>query len=60
MNIFIRQIADLSKGKTWLVGGFLRDALLDRPTSDVDIAVDGDAEGLAARFARANRSSEPY
>ena len=57
MNSFIRQIADLSMGKAWLVGGFLRDALLGRPTSDVDIAVEGDAKALAVRFARANGSS---
>ncbi|MBK8574293.1 MAG: CCA tRNA nucleotidyltransferase [Elusimicrobia bacterium] len=57
MNVFIRQIEDLSKEKAWLVGGFLRDALLGRPTSDVDIAVEGDAKALAVRFARANGSS---
>ncbi len=43
MNSYIRQISDLSNGNAWLVGGFLRDALLGRPTSDVDIAVQGEA-----------------
>lgn len=34
----------------WLVGGVVRDALLERPLSDIDLAVAGDAE-LAARVA---------
>jgi poly(A) polymerase len=34
----------------WLVGGAVRDALLDRPLTDVDLAVAGDAE-LAAKVA---------
>ena len=38
----------------WLVGGWLRDALLGRPNSDVDLAVLGDplplAKALAHRF----------
>lgn len=57
MNILIRQISDLSRGKAWLVGGFLRDALIGRPTSDVDMAVQGDAKALAVRFAHALGSS---
>jgi poly(A) polymerase len=36
--------------EAWLVGGVVRDALLDRPLGDVDLAVAGDAE-LAARTA---------
>lgn len=57
MNSYIRQISDLSNGNAWLVGGFLRDALLGRPTSDVDIAVQGDAKALAVKFAQAHGSS---
>jgi tRNA nucleotidyltransferase/poly(A) polymerase len=53
MTPFIREIAALSGGNVWLVGGFLRDALLGRPTADVDVVVDGDAGALAKRFARA-------
>jgi tRNA nucleotidyltransferase/poly(A) polymerase len=34
------------------VGGFLRDALLGRSSDDMDLAVKGDAEKLARRFAR--------
>lgn len=37
----------------WLVGGVVRDALLGRPLSDVDLAVGGDAERAAAVAARA-------
>ena len=35
----------------YLVGGVVRDAYLRRPTTDIDIAVDGDAVGLARRVA---------
>jgi len=35
----------------YLVGGFVRDLLLGRPTHDVDIAVDGDALDLSRRLA---------
>ena len=37
----------------WLVGGALRDRVLDRPTVDVDVVVDGDAEQAARAVARA-------
>ena len=33
----------------YLVGGAVRDAYMRRPTTDIDIAVDGDAIGLARR-----------
>ncbi|MBI2855635.1 MAG: HD domain-containing protein [Chloroflexi bacterium] len=36
----------------YLVGGFLRDVLLDRPSRDVDLAVTGDAVALARSLAR--------
>lgn len=39
--------------RAYLVGGFLRDALLGYPTHDVDIAVEGDALGLSRRLADA-------
>lgn len=47
----------MSHGRAWLVGGFLRDALLGRPTADVDFAVQGDAHVLAERFAESTGSS---
>jgi poly(A) polymerase len=39
----------------WLVGGAVRDGLLDRPTSDLDVVVDGDVGGAARALARAAR-----
>ncbi|MEA2350661.1 MAG: poly(A) polymerase, partial [Thermoleophilaceae bacterium] len=39
----------------WVVGGTVRDALLDRPVRDVDLAVDGSAEDAARAVARAAR-----
>jgi tRNA nucleotidyltransferase/poly(A) polymerase len=38
-------------GRSYLVGGFVRDVLLGRPTHDVDLAVDGDAGRLARTIA---------
>ena len=37
----------------WLVGGAVRDALLRRPTTDLDIVVEGDAASAARALARA-------
>ena len=39
--------------EAWLVGGTLRDALLDRPIEDVDLAVEGDPEDVARAVAKA-------
>jgi len=39
----------------WLVGGAVRDDLLDRPTADLDVVVDGDVGGAARAVARAAR-----
>jgi poly(A) polymerase len=36
----------------WLVGGALRDRLLGRPTSDYDVALDGDPRAVARQLAR--------
>jgi poly(A) polymerase len=36
----------------WLVGGAVRDRLLGRPTADYDIAIAGDAKGVAREVAR--------
>jgi putative nucleotidyltransferase with HDIG domain len=51
----ILSLDELSGGGLWLVGGFVRDALLRRPTADVDVAVAGDARALAEKFARAEK-----
>ena len=39
--------------QSWLVGGYVRDLLLGRPSGDIDIAVDGLAPELARSFADA-------
>jgi poly(A) polymerase len=39
----------------WIVGGAVRDALLGRPVVDVDLALEGPAEGPARALARAGR-----
>jgi poly(A) polymerase len=39
----------------WIVGGSVRDALLERPLRDVDLAVEGDAEPVAKTIAEAVR-----
>jgi poly(A) polymerase len=38
---------------SWLVGGAVRDLLLGRPVTDVDVAVDGDPQATARAVARA-------
>ena len=39
--------------QAYVVGGFVRDWLLDRQTADIDIAVGGDASGIAQKVAKA-------
>lgn len=48
--MLLREIADLAHKKhipVYVVGGFVRDLLLDRPSLDFDIVVEGDAISLA-------------
>jgi tRNA nucleotidyltransferase/poly(A) polymerase len=45
--------AALADGPAWLVGGAVRDVLLDRPSADYDIVVDGDPARAAKLIARA-------
>ncbi len=40
-------------GRAWVVGGAVRDAALERPVTDLDLAVAGDPEEAAATIARA-------
>jgi tRNA nucleotidyltransferase/poly(A) polymerase len=54
-------LADLLPGlagetPAWLVGGAVRDALLERPTDDFDFAVEGNALALARRAANSLRA----
>jgi poly(A) polymerase len=43
----------LAGTRAWLVGGALRDRLLERPVLDLDLAVDGDPAAAAKALARA-------
>jgi poly(A) polymerase len=43
--------------RAWLVGGAVRDELLGLPSTDYDLAVDGDAKGLARALGRATGAS---
>lgn len=47
----LRAIARAADGRAWLVGGAVRDLLLDRPAGDVDVVVEGDAAAVARRVA---------
>ncbi len=48
----VREALAGSAGEAWLVGGTVRDALLERPVTDVDVAVRGDPEAAARAVAR--------
>jgi putative nucleotidyltransferase with HDIG domain len=43
--------------RAWLVGGAVRDAILGRPTYDLDVAVEGDVADAARGLARAARGA---
>src|SRR4051794_1307285 len=47
----------LAGESVWLVGGAVRDRLLDRDTGDVDLAVPGDPRPFARRLAKASRGT---
>ena len=49
----LRQFFAERGATAYLVGGFVRDLLAERPTLDVDLAVDGDALALASALADA-------
>ncbi len=53
----LRWVQLQTKSPIYLVGGSLRDALLRRPTTDLDLAVLGSAETLARKLARAIRGT---
>ncbi|MBI1259112.1 MAG: CBS domain-containing protein [Chloroflexi bacterium] len=63
----IEQIAQQARDQglnLYLVGGIVRDLLLQRPNSDIDFVVEGDAirfaEGLQARFGGQIHSYRPF
>ncbi len=45
--------ATLAGQDAWLVGGSVRDRLLERPTADLDVVIDGDPADTARALARA-------
>jgi putative nucleotidyltransferase with HDIG domain len=47
----------LAGADAWLVGGSVRDHLLGRPTTDLDLALDGDVAKAARALARAARGA---
>ena len=48
----IREVADINRVEAYLIGGYIRDKILNRPTVDMDILVVGDAIQLAQDIAR--------
>ncbi|MEA2185652.1 MAG: poly(A) polymerase [Solirubrobacteraceae bacterium] len=47
----------LAGRSAWVVGGAVRDRLLDRPTVDLDLVLDGDVASAARAIARATRAA---
>jgi poly(A) polymerase len=48
----ISHLLDIQKKQGYIVGGFIRDLLLERETNDIDIAVSGDAITTAREVAK--------
>jgi poly(A) polymerase len=48
----LRALAAVVEGRAWVVGGAVRDRVLGRATDDYDVAVTGDARGVARALAR--------
>lgn len=46
----LRLVAEAAEGRAWLVGGAVRDLLLGRAPSDIDVAIEGDALAVALRL----------
>jgi poly(A) polymerase len=49
----IQAVADQLQLETYVVGGFVRDLLLERPSKDIDIVCIGSGIGLAKAVAEA-------
>jgi poly(A) polymerase len=47
----ISEISDLEGVKTFVIGGFVRDLFLDRPTTDIDVLVIGSGIDIAQKVA---------
>jgi tRNA nucleotidyltransferase (CCA-adding enzyme) len=46
----VAEIANEQKAALYIVGGFVRDLILERPSQDFDLVVEGDAIGLARQL----------
>src|SRR5919201_1970920 len=56
----LKQAADEIEAQAWIVGGYVRDQLLNREHPDIDVVVeDGKGHDLARRFAALTNSPEP-
>jgi len=47
----------LHRGQLWIVGGYVRDLLLDKLTKDIDFVTGGNTKNIAKTFAAANNGS---
>ncbi|MES2382310.1 MAG: HD domain-containing protein [Bacteroidota bacterium] len=54
----LQQCADSLGLETYLIGGYVRDLILDRASKDIDVVVIGDALPLAKSFALRNKQSD--
>ncbi len=54
----LQQSADSLGLETYLIGGYVRDLILDRTSKDIDVVVIGDALPLAKAFALLNKQSD--
>lgn len=50
LSQMLKEIGEIGDEKTYLVGGSVRDLLLTRPTSDIDIVVEGNAVKVAEQL----------
>ncbi len=53
----IRKLPDKDVDRLWLVGGSIRDAILNREILDFDFAVDGNVKKIAKNFASSAKTS---
>jgi len=49
-------LAQKQQQRLYLVGGAVRDIILERPTLDIDLVIEGDAARMAQEIAKINRA----
>ncbi|MEL6843193.1 MAG: tRNA nucleotidyltransferase, partial [Bacteroidota bacterium] len=49
----LKQVAQQQQTRAYLIGGFVRDVILDRPCKDIDVVVEGKGIELARAFGEA-------